>query len=57
VLLEVADQRRPRAEVCAHSAVETRVPGADPPRDVLLLVKDGLLDSIELVAYGDDKAS
>ena len=55
VLLEVADADAPPADVVHTVSVETRVRGAEPPREVLLFVKQGLLDSIELVDYsGND---
>lgn len=51
VLLEVTDSRTPRASVVHTVPVETKVRDADPPQELLLFVKDGLLDSIELVDY------
>jgi hypothetical protein len=55
VLLEVADAAAPRANVVHTVPVEARVRGADPPREVLLFVKQGALDSIELVDHsGND---
>ncbi len=53
VLLEVVDPAAPRATGQTSVPVETRVRGKDSPHEVLLVVKDGLLESIELVAYGD----
>lgn len=54
VLFEVADPDAPLAEVVHPVPVETRVRGANPPEELLLFVKNGLLDSIELVTYGDE---
>lgn len=55
VLLEVMDPGAPRANVVHAVPVETKVRAADPPQELLLFVKDGLLDSIELVDYsGND---
>ena len=51
VVLEVVDVDAPRADVVDAVPIETRVRGADPPREVLLFVKQGLLDSIELVDH------
>ena len=51
VLLEVGDPGAPKAEVVHTVPVESQVRGADPPPEVLLFVKRGLLDSIELVDY------
>jgi hypothetical protein len=51
VLLEVCDAHAPKADVVQTVPVETKVRGADPPQEVLLFVKRGLLDSIELVTY------
>ena len=53
VLLEVVDSEAPRAAVAHTVPVEARVRGSDPPQEVLLFVKEGLLDSIELVDYGN----
>jgi hypothetical protein len=50
-LLEVASDA-PRADVAFTVPIDARVRGADPPQEVLLFVKSGLLDSIELVDYG-----
>lgn len=55
VLLEVGDAAAPTAEVVHTVPVETRVRGVDPPQDVLLFVKGGMLDSIELVDYGEEE--
>lgn len=50
VLLEVAADA-PRAAVVHTVPVETRVRGSEPLKEVLLFVKQGVLDSIELVDY------
>ena len=55
VLLDVGNADAPRAEVRHTVPVETRVRGADPPEELLLFVKDGLLDSIELVKGGGEE--
>ena len=55
VLLSVMDEDAPSAEVVHTVPVEARVKGADPPREVLLFVKGGRLDSIELVDYGGNE--
>jgi len=55
VLLEVMDPGAPRANVVHAVPVETKVHDADPSRE-LLLFKDGLLDSIELVDYSGNGA-
>lgn len=52
VVLEVCDEDAPKAAVVHTVPVETRVLGADPPLEVLLFVKHGLLESIELVSFG-----
>src|SRR5579862_4819294 len=49
VLLEVADPNAPRAQVAQIIPVEARVRGAEPPQELLLFVKEGLLESLELV--------
>jgi hypothetical protein len=51
VMLEVCDADAPKADVVHTVPVETKVRGADPPHEVLLFVKQGRLDSIELVDY------
>lgn len=52
LLLEVVDDHAPRASVVHAVPVETRVRDAEPPQELLLFVKDWLLDSLELVDYG-----
>jgi hypothetical protein len=54
VLLEVAAPDAPRAEVVHVVPVDAVVRGEG---ELLLFVKQGLLDSIELVAYGDERPS
>ncbi len=49
MLFRVPDDA-PRADVDTVP-VETKVRTADPPRELLLFVRDGLLDSLELVDY------
>ncbi|HEX4465920.1 MAG TPA: hypothetical protein VH025_01915 [Solirubrobacteraceae bacterium] len=56
VLLEVADRQAPRIELGHPIPAEASVSGADPPQEVTLFVKDGLLDAIELIDYGGDAA-
>ena len=56
VLLEVMDPGAPRANVVHVVPVEAKVRDADPPQELLLFVKDGLLDSIELVDYSGNDA-
>lgn len=56
VLLEVMDPGAPRANVVHAVPVEAKVRDADPPQELLLFVKDGLLDSIELVDYAGNDA-
>lgn len=57
LLLDVTDPNAPRANVVHTVPVETKVRDADPPQELLLFVKEGLLDSIELVDYsGNDPA-
>jgi hypothetical protein len=51
VLLGVTDLNAPAAPVEHPTPVEARVRGSDPPQDVHLFVRDGRLESIELVAY------
>ncbi|MFL5841317.1 MAG: hypothetical protein ACJ77Z_12785 [Thermoleophilaceae bacterium] len=51
VLLGVQDDNAPRARVPHTIPVETRVRDAEPPQEVLLFVKEGLLNSIEVVDY------
>jgi hypothetical protein len=51
VLLGVQDANAPRARVPHTVPVETRVRDAEPPQEVLLFVKEGLLNSIEVVDY------
>jgi hypothetical protein len=55
VLLKVVDSEAPRAAVAHPVPVETKVRGSDPPQEVLLFVKDGVLDSIELIDYGSEE--
>ncbi|HTU84334.1 MAG TPA: hypothetical protein VMF57_02100 [Solirubrobacteraceae bacterium] len=52
VLLEVADRDAPRADVVHAVPVEAVVRGEG---ELLLFVKQGLLDSIELVTYAGDE--
>jgi hypothetical protein len=54
VLLEVDDVDAPTADIVHTVPVETRVRGADR-QEVLLFVKQGLLDSIELVDYSGNE--
>jgi hypothetical protein len=51
VLLEVCDENAPRAEVVHTVPVETPALSAGGSADVLLFVKGGRLDSIELVNH------
>lgn len=51
-LFEVADPKAPRAQVSDIVPIQARVRDADPPIEILLFVKDGLLDSLEVVDYG-----
>jgi hypothetical protein len=51
VLLEVHEEA-PVAEVAFTVPIEARVRDVEPPQEVLLFVKQGRLDSIELVDYG-----
>jgi hypothetical protein len=55
LLLEVTDIKAPRAETSHTVPVETKVRDTTPPQEILLFVKDGLLDSIELVTYGEER--
>ena len=55
LLFEVGDPDVPRGEVVNVVPVEAKVRDAEPPQELLLFVKDGLLDSLELVVYGDDE--
>jgi hypothetical protein len=52
VLLEVTNRDAPRADVVHTVPVEARVRDAEPPRELLLFVKGGLLESLEVVDYG-----
>jgi len=52
VLLEVADLDAPKSEVVHAVPVEAVVRGEG---ELLLFIKQGLLDSIELVTYGDER--
>ena len=57
VLLEVAYGSAPRANVRHTVPVEAAVRDVDPPQELLLFVKNGFLDSIELVDYsGTDQS-
>jgi hypothetical protein len=49
------DKDLPRARIAYQIPVEARVREKEPPREVLLHVKDGYLDILELVVYGNDK--
>jgi hypothetical protein len=52
---EVTDPQAPRAPVTSGVPVETEVRGADPPQELLLHVRRGLLDSMDLTSYdGED---
>ena len=56
VLSEVADGSAPRANVRHTVPVEAAVRDVDPPQELLLYVKNGFLDSIELVDSGTDQS-
>ncbi|HUA45900.1 MAG TPA: hypothetical protein VMA77_11765 [Solirubrobacteraceae bacterium] len=57
VLLEVTNRDAPRASVVHAVPVEARVRDAEPARELLLFVKDGLLESLEVVDYGSSSQS
>jgi len=52
VPLEVANWDAPRAHVVHTVPVEAMVRDAEPPRELLLFVKGGLLESREVADYG-----
>ena len=57
VLLDVTNRDAPRANVVHTLPVEARVRDAEPPRELLLFVKDGLLESLEVVDYDSSNQS
>ena len=53
VLLEVMDPDAPRASVVHPVPIEFEVDASYSPSELLLFVKEGLLDSLELVVHKD----